>query len=208
MKQIRLFLFVLTAAAVMAAHGEPVFTLGKHYERITPQQPTESADKVEVVEVFWYGCRHCSDFEPFLEAWLAKKPEDVSFRRMPGIFAKNWIPHARAFFAAEILGVTELIHKPLFDAVHARKRPLKDEASLAEFFAEHGVSEDDFRNAFNSFTVDNEVRQAIKSSRGYGISGVPSMIVNGKYRSSARLAGDFDDLLKVVDHLVDTEQAR
>lgn len=208
MKRISQILFTLITVAALAAHAEPTFKLGEQYEKITPPQPTQSADKVEVVEVFWYGCGHCNDFEPYLEKWLEQKPEYVSFRRLPGIFSKTWIPHARAYFAEEILGVTDRIHKAFFDAVHVERRHLDDEASLAEFFAEYGVSEEEFRNAFNSFTVDSKVRQAIKASHDYGISGVPSIIVNGKYRTSARLAGNFEDLLKVVDFLIDREKTQ
>ena len=91
---------------------------GDGYMTITPAQPTQSEDKIEVVEVFWYACPHCFDFEPHISKWLETKPDDVEFRRMPGIFRKNWIRHAKAYFTAEKLGVLDVILTSLFDATH------------------------------------------------------------------------------------------
>jgi thiol:disulfide interchange protein DsbA len=124
---------------------------------------------------------------------------------MPGVFARTWVPHARAFYTAEILGVLDKIHTPLFEAIHEQHRKIGDEDSLARFFAEHGVADEDFREAYNSFSVDTKTRQALTASKDYGITGVPSVIVNGRFRSSARLTGSYEDLLKVLDTLVDKE---
>tara|TARA_R110002073_G_scaffold105178_1_gene238003 strand:+ start:1337 stop:1933 length:597 start_codon:yes stop_codon:yes gene_type:complete len=192
----------------LAAQAADTFKEGEHYERITPEVATQADGKIEVVEVFWYGCHHCYSFEPDIKKWLKSKPDNVEFRRVPGVFARNWIPHARAYYTAEILGVTDAIHTPLFEAIHDEGKRIGDEDSLARFFAEHGVAEADFREAYNSFSVDTKTRQALVASKEYGISGVPSVIVNGRYRTSARLAGTYENLLKIVDALVDKESTQ
>ena len=181
---------------------------GKHYQLISPPAPTASSEQVEVVELFWYGCGHCYSFEPVLEAWLKKKPEGVNFKRIPAVFAQNWVPAARAFYAATALGATDKLHRPLFDAIHVDQRKLFDEESLIKFAAEVGIPEDEFRAAYDGMTIDGKVKQAMFATRDYQIDGVPSMIVNGKYRVSASMAGSQKAMLKVVEFLVDKEKAR
>ncbi len=204
----RFALLAMLFIAPFALQAADSFKEGEHYERITPEVATHSDGKIEVVEVFWYGCHHCFSFEPHINKWLKSKPDNVEFRRVPGVFARNWIPHARAFYTAEVLGVLDVIHAPLFEAIHDEGKRIGDEDSLARFFAEHGVADADFREAYNSFSVDTKTRQALTASKEYGISGVPSVIVNGRYRTSARLAGTYENLLKIVDALVDKESTQ
>jgi len=197
---------LLTVAAVPALAED--YVSGQHYQLVSPPQGTSTGDKVEVVELFWYGCPHCFQFEPVVDHWLENKPANVEFVRMPAVFARNWEVHARAYYACEQLGVLDKVHKPLFQALHVDKRRLFTQEELAAFFAELGVPEADFNTAYDSFDVDKKTRHAIAMTRAYGISGVPSLVVNGKYRSSAQAAGTYEDLLKVVDHLAAKESAR
>lgn len=180
---------------------------GIDYQRVTPPQPTRSADKVEVVELFWYGCPHCHQLEPQLHAWLERQPDHVEFVRLPAILNPGWELLARAYITAELLGVVDQVHTPLFDRIHVKRdSKLQNEDGLAAFFAEHGVDEDKFRATFHSFAAMTRVNQAKLMTRRYGINGVPSMVVNGKYRTSANLAGgSHSGLLRVVDHLVAQE---
>lgn len=177
------------------------------YEAIVPPQPTLSPGKVEVVELFWYGCPHCYEFEPHLERWLAKKPPHVVFTRMPAVFANNrlWLLHAQAFYTAQALGVLDRVHGPLFEAYHKAKRPLDTKERLAAFFVERGIPEADFERAWGSFGVQSKTRQAVALTERYGLDGVPAVIVNGKYRTSGSLTGTFANVLKVVDALVEQE---
>lgn len=199
--------FVVLVLVAAAADAEQ-FKEGKHYQLITPAVPTAHPDKIEVVEMFWYGCGHCFHFEPMVEAWLKKKPDDVEFRRIPAVFAPNWVPHARSYYAASALGQQDKLHRPLFDAIHLDERKLFTEDALIKFAAEVGLPKDDFRAAYDGFAIDGKVKQAMLATRDYGIDGVPSVIVNGKYRVTASLAGGQDRMLKVVDFLVDKERAR
>lgn len=176
------------------------------YKVIDPAQPTQAVDgKVEVVEIFWYGCPHCYEFEPYLSDWLENKPDNIEFRRMPGIFSDQWIPLARAFYAAEELDVVETVHKPLFEAIHTEKRNLNSQKEIAEFVAELGIDEDAFNEAYESEAVSDKVKKAFVAGRRYQVRGVPSLVIHGKYLTSSSLSGGFENMLKVTDQLVDKE---
>ena len=205
MKKIRLLAGLLLASLALAVQAAD-YVEGRHYKRITPPQPTSAPPgKVEVVELFWYGCPHCYRLEPYVKRWLKRKPANVVFVRLPGIFRPSWELGARAYFTAEILGVLDEIHPALFDAIHAQRRRLNDEAAMMAFFKEHGVSEADFKRTFHSFAVETRVRRARDMSERYQARGVPTLIVNGKYRTSAREAGSNAKIFKVVDYLVRKE---
>lgn len=199
-------LLALLAAANSSAQE---FVEGQHYQEIKPAVARSAAEgKVEVLELFWYGCSHCYAFEPQLAEWAKSKPDYVEFVRVPAVFAHNWEIHARAYYAAQQLGVLEKIHQPLFDAIHKHGRKVFSEPELIQFIGDQGVEAAAFKTAYNSFDVDTKTRHAIALTREYGITGVPALIINGKYRSSAQQAGDFTTLLKLVDFLADKEHQR
>ena len=181
------------------------YNAGEHYEIISPAQPTSSKDKIEVVEMFWYGCPHCFRLEPFVERWLKKKPANVKFVRMPGIFRPSWEIHARAYYTAEILGVVDKVHRPMFDAIHEMKQRMNTEASILALFVKHGVSEKDFKRVFRSFAVETKLRRAKDMGTRYQARGVPALIVNGKYRTSGHAAGSNSKVFKVVNQLIKME---
>lgn len=179
----------------------------ERYKKLPSPQPTNTGDKIEVVEIFWYGCPHCYHFEPVIEKWLEEKAEYIEFIRMPGVMGKNWLPHARAFYAAEKLGVLDKIHQPLFDAIHKEKRKILDKKSLRKFFVEQGISGDDFDQAIQSKEVEDNVRHAFTMGQRYAITGVPAVIINGKYVTSASMAGSFTEIIDVVNTLAAKEYA-
>jgi thiol:disulfide interchange protein DsbA len=181
------------------------FQEGVEYTRLGQPAPTDTGSKVEVLEFFWYGCPHCFHLEPYLEKWLKDKPANAAFRRMPAVLGPNWEPGARAYFAAQELGVLDKLHEPLFRAIHIDRRPLFDEDQLVAFAAEQGINADQFRKAYDSFYVNMKVRRAAELERRYGIEGVPTVIVNGKYRTSVGQAGSKEGLIQVIDYLVKLE---
>jgi thiol:disulfide interchange protein DsbA len=203
----RIVLACLLAALSFSVPAETEFREGEHYERLATPLPVHSTDKIEVVELFWYGCPHCFHFEPLLAEWLKHKPDDVEFRRVPAVFAQNWVPHARAFFAAQALGVLDKFHGALFHAIHEEEQRLFDEDSLVKFAGSLGIPTGQFQDAYDGFAVDGMVKKAMNYTKDAGITGVPAIIVNGKYRTGAQLAGGQDQVLKVVDFLVDKERA-
>ena len=193
-----IILFILPLAAQESIDGK--------YIEIKPALPTQSGDKIEVIEVFWYGCPHCYSFEPYLEAWVKSLPDDVEFIRLPGVLDQGWIPHAKAYYTAQKLGLVEKLHRPLFEAIHRKKQRLFTEKELSTFFVENGVSPDEFEQIYNSKEVDTKIRQAYFAARDYKISGVPSMVINGKYTTTGTIAGTFDSLLNVVNILIEKER--
>jgi thiol:disulfide interchange protein DsbA len=197
--------FSLLLISPLAAAADPPFIEGVHYKLVNPPLPTPQSDKIEVIEMFWYGCPHCYHFEPLLEKWIKSKSDKVAFVHVPAIFRDSWLLHAQAFYTAEALGVLDKVHRPLFDAIHLKKQPLKTKDELANFFATQGVAKKDFLSTFESFAVQGKVQQAVVITRTSGITGVPAMIVNGKYRTDAELAGGFERMLKVVDYLTAQE---
>jgi len=205
---------VLALMATLIMQVSPVFAIdeGFEYKLVTPKMATSDPAKVEVVEMFWYGCPHCNDFEPTLNKWLAKKPANVKFVRIPAIFRDSWVPHARAYYTAEALGVLDKTHSKFFTAVHKDRRRLQTEKDIAAFFVSNGVKQKDFDQAWNSFVVQSRVKRAITLTRQSGIKGVPAMLVNGKYRTSATEAGinnpggaNNDDMIRVVNALIEKE---
>jgi thiol:disulfide interchange protein DsbA len=198
-----LLLGVLTHATSYAAEYQE----GISYQVIVPEQPTSTKDKIEVLELFWYGCPHCHRFEPFIERWLKDKPDSIEFVRMPAVLRPEWAIHARAFYAAEALGVLDKIHTPLFTAIHAHKRKLDTEDALMAFFAENGVSNEDFRKAFKSFSVDAKVRRAEEMGRRYGVNGTPALVINGKYRTDGTICKcSFSEMLTIATYLAGKDQ--
>jgi thiol:disulfide interchange protein DsbA len=183
------------------------FEEGIQYQTIGNAQPTASEDRIEVLELFWYGCPHCYYLEPELETWLENKPDDVVFVRVPAILGPSWELHARAFYTAELLGVVDKIHKPLFERMHKEKKPIRNVKQLKEVFKAQGVSEQDFDNTYKSFAVITKTNRARQAARLYGINGVPALVVNGKYRTSASEAGSDKKMLDVVNFLVERERA-
>ena len=200
-----LLVFIIPALLATAVQAE-AYTEGKQYMALANPQPTSSADKIEVVELFWYGCPHCYRLEPYVSEWVASKPDDVEFILMPAIIGPPWELLAKAFYTAEFLDVQDKIHIALFEAIHNDKKKFNDEAAVQALFVAQGVSEQDFRNTFNSFAVSVKVNNAKLMTKRYAISGVPTIIVNGKYSTSGSLAGSNENIIKVVDYLVEQER--
>ena len=196
-------IFLVFAAAFARAEE---YVVGEHYDLISPAI-RGSSDKIEVTEFFWYGCSHCYSFEPKLAQWKKSLPDDVEVVGSPAIWRSIMETHARAFYAAEVLGVLDKVHLPLFQAINLDRKPLATEKDLASFFASHGVSADDFSKAYNSFGVGSQVRQASARAKAARISGTPEMMVAGKYRISARKAGGQGGMLEVAEYLIEKERA-
>ncbi|MBA2492135.1 MAG: thiol:disulfide interchange protein DsbA/DsbL [Gammaproteobacteria bacterium] len=202
----RKIVLALLCAFALNAQAAPTFSEGEEYDRILPPAPTSvPPDKVEVAEVFWYGCPHCYDFEPYLEKWEQSKPEAVELVRLPATLNPSWLGHARAYYALEIMGEVPRVHKAFFQAIHEQGRLLTDLDSITRFLAQQGVDEAAFRKAYNSREAKTRLQRADELQRSYMITGVPSVIVDGQYLTSASQAGSYENMLAVIDHLVAME---
>ena len=178
---------------------------GSEYERVSPAQPVTTENKIEVLELFWYGCSHCYRLEPYLHEWLKTKPANVEYIRLPAILNDSWGMLAHAYYTAEALGVIDKIHMPLFDAIHKDRKRINNEDAVRQFFVDKGVTAEEFNNAWNSFSVKIKLNRAkIRGSR-YGANGVPTLIVNGKYRVTGTTAGGTQNIMKVVNFLIEKE---
>ena len=182
---------------------------GIEYKLVSPEQPTITKNKIEVVELFWYGCPHCFNIEPNMKEWLAKKPENVVFYRVPAVFNPAWALHARAYYTAKSLGLFDngkhAFHDAFFNELHVKKKHLKNKKALQSFFARFGISADEFNDTFDSFAVNTKVNRAAALSKRYQIQGVPSIIINGKYRTDGPMAGGRKGIIKVMNYLIKKE---
>lgn len=178
---------------------------GVHYKPTTQRIATSDQNVIEVIELFSYSCPHCFNLDPQVKQWQKTLPENVSFSHVPAIFRDSWLQLARVFYAAEVTGDLETLHSAIFNAIHVEKRRLQNEEQLLAFVAEQGIDADMFAKTMNSFSVKGKVKKALLLSQSSGITGVPSMIVNGKYIVDAPMAGGMVELLKVVDFLIEQE---
>ena len=188
--------------------GAMEFEEGTHYQRLAVPVATADDTRVEVVEAFSYACIHCKTFEPALEDWWAEQGEGVDFQRLPAIFNSTWALFAQAYYTAEVLGVTDRVHTAIFKAIHEQGMDLRDPDAMALMFETFaGVSRTDFDQVYHSFGVRSKMQQAQAKSRAYGITGTPSMIVDGQFRTDGQLAGSNAMMLEVVDYLVAKQAA-
>lgn len=206
---------VLAVAEPPAASREWQFKEAEHYTRLVPTQPTVGgADKIEVAEFFWYGCGHCYDLEPHINGWLKNKDPNVRFVRVPATWNALVRLHGQLYYTEEVLVRNGVIKNPeafresIFQEYHRRGNRMSSEANIQKLFARLGVSEDVFQNTWNSFEVDQKLRVAADLARRYSISAVPTIVVNGKYRTAASEAGSYPKLIELIDELTVREGLR
>jgi thiol:disulfide interchange protein DsbA len=206
---------ILAQAEPPTAPQEWKFQEGTHFARMVPTQPTVGgADKIEVAEVFWYGCNHCYDFEAFINRWKEDIPANVRFVRIPAVWNPLVRLHGQLYYTEEVLGSNGKIADPeqfraaVFAEYHRRGNRLASVEAIQALFEKHGVSAEDFNNTWNSFEVAQKLRVAQDLGRRYAVSGVPAVVVNGKYRTGAGEAGGYPALLELIDELIVRESVR
>ncbi|WXL26123.1 thiol:disulfide interchange protein DsbA/DsbL [Ectopseudomonas mendocina] len=197
----------LAAASLFAvtANAEPI-EAGKQYVELSNPVPVSEPGKIEVIELFWYGCGHCYKFEETINPWIEKLPEDVNFRRIPAMFGGMWNVHGQMFITLEAMKAEHSVHAAIFNAIHVQGKKLATPEEMADFLATQGVDKDEFLKTYNSFAVKGQVEKAKKLAMAYQITGVPVMIVNGKYRFDIGSSGGPDQALQVADFLIQKER--
>lgn len=202
-----LALAALLAPLSVAAQAPQQWLEGVHYDLVDVQYDAPEDGSIEVVELFWYGCGSCFQFEPHVQRWLQSKPDDVRFVRVAATMSPAWRTHARAFYTAEQLDVVERVHAEIFRALHVERQSLNDVDAFAAFFDEHAdVDPAEFRRAWDSFGVETRVRRGDQFARRYQLTGVPAVIVAGKYRTNPGRAQGYAQLIELIDHLVELER--
>jgi len=192
---------VMSLAGTVAAQAEIVE--GRDYTVLSSPLLVESdTQHIEVLEFFWYGCPHCNDLHPHLGRWLENKPADVDFHFVPAIFRNNWISGAKTFYAMESLGLTQTLHDKVYHAIHREKTDLSKESVLFDWIEKQGVDRDKFVGAYNSFTVQNQANRAAQMTRQYKLTGVPALVVDGKYVTSGKIGGTPQDTVSVLNQLI------
>ncbi len=195
-----LFLSGLALLAPLAARADKP-QLFQDYVPLSQPQPTYSGKRVEVIEFFWYGCPHCFHLEPALNRWLKTLPKDVAFRRVPALASPGWRPLAKAYYALSALNLLPKLNDKLFKAIHVT-REVTGETSLFDWVARQGIKRSQFVAAYRSFTVQNDVLHAKEMTRAYGIDGVPTLVVDGKYATSPAMTGGYPRLFATLDYLI------
>ena len=176
---------------------------GKDYIKLAKPAPTSAgAGKVEVVEFFWYSCPHCNAFEPTFAAWKNQAPADVVVHRVPVAFNASFVPQQKLYYALEGMGKLDAVHAKVFRAIHVEKLKLAKDDDIFAWVGNQGVDVAKFKEVYNSFTVNNQARRAAQLQGEYGVEGVPSMGVAGRYYTDGTMAGSMQTVLQVVDYLV------
>jgi protein dithiol oxidoreductase (disulfide-forming) len=199
-RALAVFLLMLVAASAQAQSGlEP----GRDYIRLDPPHPVASGDKTEVIEFFYYGCPVCYELEPKLSRWYFNASGSVALRRVPALASDSWENFAKLFYTLQAMGQLARLNWPVYDNFHFRGLKLNEEPVMANWVAHNGLDKQKFIAIYQSPEIQAKVAQARKMTKDYGIEGVPSIVVDGKFLTSAGMAGSTDKLMQVVEQLVE-----
>ncbi len=208
-KNLAILMLTLSATSLSTLSMAEAPKIGAQFDAVAQPIATDNAAKIEVMEIFWYGCIHCYQMDAPLNAWVKKLPSDVYFKRVPGLPNASWAPMAKAFYAMETLGVAEKLHTPLFDAINKNKtlNPTDEKAAIAWVTAQSGLDKLKVEQAFKSFTINTNLNRAAQIFRASGATGVPSLVIDGKYITSSTMAGGNEQALKVADYIIGNVRA-
>ncbi len=199
-------LLSLSGLSAQAADEAGDFVAGKDYYVLETPVPAANPQKVSVQEIFWYACPHCYQFEPVLNPWVARLPADVDFQRLPALFGRLWDAHGRLFLTLQAMGAEARVHQAIFEAIH-RGQHLATPEDMVAFLGSHGIDRQAFLDTYNSFAIQGNMGKIRQQLAAYQVSGVPCLIINGKYRVDTELAGGLPEMLKVADFLIARERA-
>jgi thiol:disulfide interchange protein DsbA len=186
-KIVMLVLLLSTSFSALASLDKPVS--GKEYQVLAKAQPTDSKDKVEVIEFFFYTCPHCNVLDPYLSAWVKKQGSAISFKRVPVVFSgdKRLEILAKMYYTLEAMGKLDAVHPKIFEAIHVKRLPLSDDTQIFNFVAANGVDKKKFEEIYNSFSTPLKLKRAQALQNTYNVDSVPMLIVDGRYMTSPGL---------------------
>lgn len=185
-------LFLFAAGTAMAMDG---------YETLPLAGDQRSDGKVEVIEFFWYGCPHCYTAEPSIEDWNASKPDNVIFRREAPPLNQAWTVHSQAFYAAQLMGVLDNFHHAFFEEIHENKNRMRRPSDVGDFVESLGLDGKKFMSTMKSFAVQGKIQGSLKLAQKFRLTGVPTIVVDGRYKTGAALAGSYPRMMDVVSTL-------
>jgi len=195
----------LAALAGLSVVGAPAFAqAADSYAPVSPPQPTSDPSKIEVIEFFHYGCPHCRDFDPLVQDWVKKLPDDVVFSHVPAVWGNaNLRALAQFFYAMEVVGIEHELHPKVFKAFQDDKVALTTEEGAIQWVSDNGFDGKKFADAYKSFGVRGKVQRADQLARNYRIRGVPTLAINGMFLTSASMSGSHENSLRVADQLIE-----
>lgn len=196
----RLTLFLVLVSACASAQSQPV--AGRDFQELSPPQPVSTGNRIEVIEFFYYGCPVCYEAQPHIARWLLKAGLDIAIVRVPAVSTDNSESFARTFYALGAMGQVARLHWPIYDNHHFDGRKLNEEENIVAWAAGNGVDAKKFRELRNSEEVTKKIESAKKLLDTGDVRGVPTFIIDGKYKTSARMAGGVREMIKVLDQLV------
>lgn len=225
MKKYLVLLPSLLAALILTSVAQAqaqTWVEGTHYYPVVPAQPTNvAAGKIEVAEVFSYGCPFCAQFNPQIEQLKKSLPAKAQMVFIPASFnaGEDWPMFQRATCTAQTLGIFDKTHDAIFSAVwktgelaisdpqtRALKSPLPTIEDAARFYNRvSGVAVDKFLATAKSFSVDSMMRRDDALVMAYHTDSTPTLIVDGKYRVSVQSAGGLPQMIEIVKFLVAKE---
>lgn len=188
-----------------AGNGEK-FRAGVHYELLDNPTKVRDPSKIEVTEVFWFGCNHCYALEPYIARWKRDIPLDVTFIKSPATWNDMLKTHATIYYTAKALGIEQQFVPAAFNTIQNEGKMLTGNTELEYYFRGFDVQKDRYKAVSTSFGVRNAVDQADKKMKEWKITGVPSLVVNGKYKVAASRSVRTDELFDVVDFLIEKER--
>jgi thiol:disulfide interchange protein DsbA len=176
--------------AAMTATASPANPQdGTDYRLLQPAQPTESGNKVEVTEFFWYSCPHCAAFDPALSAWVKKQGDKIAFKQVPVQFRESFIPQQKMYYALEAMGKTGEMNPKIFRAIHVDRQAIDTDDTILDFVVKQGIDKKTFTDLYNSFGIQTKVRRAAQLQESYKVDGVPMIAIGGRYVTSPSIAG-------------------
>jgi thiol:disulfide interchange protein DsbA len=198
-----------TLSAMNSAHASPAAPVsGTDYTVLQSAQPVEAQGKIEVIEFMWYGCPHCNEFDPYLEAWVKKQGPDVVFKRVPVAFRDDFIPHSKMYHALDALGLADKLTPAVFNEIHEKKNYLLTPEAQATFLATQGVDKKKYLDAYNSFSTQSNLQRDTKLMQAYKIDGVPTIAIQGKYETGPATTNSLPGTIQVMDFLVNQVRAK
>lgn len=194
---------LLLSFAAAGAHAQSVPQLGRDYIRLDPAHAVTTGDRIEVIEFFYYGCPICYELEPKLSRWYFNGPGSVALRRVPALSSDNWDDFAKLFYTLEAMGQLARLHWPVYDNFHFNGLKLNEEPVMADWVAHNGLDKQKFIDTYRSPEIQAKLVAARDMTRSYDIKGVPSIVVDGKFVTSASMAGGTNELMQVADQLIE-----
>lgn len=200
-----LYRFIATLSLLLcisSAYVHADIIEGKDYTILSTPQPTSKNNKIEVVNFFWYGCQYCAQLRPQIKTWLKNKPSDIHFQEIPAIIHASWIPAAKLFFSIQQINAVDKLHNQAFNAIHQDNINLHEEHALFHWIEVQEQNRDEFVNTYYSIDIQKYIARSTHMTRQYQITGVPAIVVNGKYLTNTEMGGTAENTMNIVDQLI------